>query len=44
MDDKTLIADLLEGSDTNEVRHFTRRIQATPVFEGSTRTRFWLVS
>lgn len=34
MDDKTLVADLLSGSDTSEVRHFTRRIQATPVFEG----------
>ncbi len=34
MDDKELIADLLEGSERGDVRHFTRRIQASPVFEG----------
>ncbi|MFP6872218.1 MAG: GreA/GreB family elongation factor [Verrucomicrobiales bacterium] len=34
MDDKELIPDLLADSDTAEVRHFTRRIQSTPVFEG----------
>ena len=34
LDDKNLISDLLANSDTAEVRHFTRRIQATPVFEG----------
>jgi transcription elongation GreA/GreB family factor len=34
MDDKELVPDLLARSDTAEVRHFTRRIQSTPVFEG----------
>ena len=34
MDDKDLVPDLLANSDTAEVRHFTRRIQSTPVFEG----------
>ncbi len=34
LDDKELIGDLLADSDTTEIRHFTRRIQATPVFEG----------
>jgi transcription elongation GreA/GreB family factor len=34
MDDKELVPDLLAGSDTAEVRHFTRRIQSTAVFEG----------
>ncbi|MCH2060014.1 MAG: GreA/GreB family elongation factor [Verrucomicrobiales bacterium] len=34
MDDKELVPDLLAESDTAEVRHFTRRIQSTPVFEG----------
>lgn len=34
MDDKELVPDLLEGSDTAEIRHFTRRVQSTPVFEG----------
>ena len=34
MDDKGLVPDLLSSSDTAEIRHFTRRIQSTPVFEG----------
>lgn len=34
LDDKTLVGDLLKESDKNEVRHFTRRVQSTPVFEG----------
>ncbi len=34
MDDKALIPALLGDADTTEIRHFTRRIQATPVFEG----------
>ena len=34
IDDAELIPDLLADSDDTEIRHFTRRIQATPVFEG----------
>jgi len=34
IDDAELIPDLLAESDDAEIRHFTRRIQATPVFEG----------
>jgi len=34
IDDSELIPDLLADSDDTEIRHFTRRIQATPVFEG----------
>ena len=34
IDDADLIPDLLVDSDDTEIRHFTRRIQATPVFEG----------
>ena len=34
IDDAELIPDLLADSDNTEIRHFTRRIQATPVFEG----------
>ena len=34
IDDVELIPDLLVDSDRAEIRHFTRRIQSTPVFEG----------
>ncbi|MFL2484184.1 MAG: hypothetical protein DBX02_01135 [Verrucomicrobia bacterium] len=34
IDDVDLIPDLLADSDDAEIRHFTRRIQSTPVFEG----------
>ena len=34
IDDAELIPDLLADSDRTEIRHFTRRIQSTPVFEG----------
>jgi transcription elongation GreA/GreB family factor len=34
IDDVDLIPDLLVDSDDAEIRHFTRRIQSTPVFEG----------
>ena len=34
IDDAELIPDLLADSDDTEIRHFTRRIQATPDFEG----------
>ena len=34
IDDAELIPDLLAESDDTEIRHFTRRIQSTPVFEG----------
>ena len=34
IDDADLIPDLLADSDDVEIRHFTRRIQSTPVFEG----------
>ena len=34
IDDAELIPDLLVDSDNAEIRHFTRRIQSTPVFEG----------
>ena len=34
IDDAELIPDLLIDGDRAEIRHFTRRIQSTPVFEG----------
>ena len=40
IDDADLIPDLLVDSDDTEIRHFTRRIQATPVFEGLIKFSF----